>query len=92
LAKASPAFGLALAPSKDGSGVLVTDVDPNGIGAEKGIGKGDIILEVAGKSVMKPADVRAAIDEAKKDGRKDVVLRVKGDEGMRFVALAFPKG
>lgn len=92
LAKASPAFGLALVPSKDGSGVLVTDVDPNGIGAEKGIGKGDIILEVAGKSVMKPADVRAAIDEAKKDGRKAVVLRVKGDEGMRFVALAFPKG
>ena len=92
LTKASPAFGLALAPAKDGSGVLITDVDPNGIGAEKGIGKGDIILEIAGKSVTKPSDVRAAIDEAKKDGRKAVVLRIKGEDGMRFVALAFPKG
>ncbi len=91
LAKASPAFGLALAPAKDGNGVMVTDVDPNGIGAEKGIGKGDIILEVSGKQVMKPADVRTAIDEARKDGRKAVVLRLKGEDGMRFVALAFPK-
>ena len=47
---------------------------------------------MAGKSVMKPSDVRAAIDEAKKEGRKAVVLRVKGEDGMRFVALAFPKG
>ena len=92
LAKASPAFGLALAPSKDGNGVLVTDVDPNGVGAEKGIGKGDIILEISGKQVVKPSDVRTAIDEARKEGRKAVVLRLKGEDGMRFVALAFPKG
>jgi serine protease Do len=92
LAKASPAFGLALAPSKDGNGVIVTDVDPNGVGAEKGIGKGDIILEISGKQVVKPSDVRAAIDEARKEGRKAVVLRLKGEDGMRFVALAFPKG
>ena len=92
LAKASPAFGLALAPSKDGTGVTVTDVDPNGVGAEKGVGKGDVIVEVSGKQVSKPADVRAAIDEARKEGRKAVVLRLKSEDGMRFVALAFPKG
>ena len=92
LAKASPAFGLALAPSKDGTGVTVTDVDPNGVGAEKGVGKGDVIVEVSGKQVTKPADVRAAIDEARKEGRKAVVLRLKSEDGMRFVALAFPKG
>ena len=90
-AKASPTFGLALAPTKEGTGVLVTDVDPNGIGAEKGIVKGEIILEIGGKLVSKPTDVRAALDEARKDGRKAVVLRVKGEDGMRFVALAFPK-
>ena len=89
--KASPAFGLTLAPAKDGSGVLVTDVDPSGIGYEQGMQKGDVILEIGGKSVAKPADVRSAIDEARKDGRKAVILRIKNEESTRFVALAFPK-
>jgi serine protease Do len=90
-AKASPAFGLTLAPAKDGSGVLVTDVDPTGAGFEQGIQKGDVILEIGGKAVAKPAEVRAAIEEARKDGRKAVILRVKNEESTRFVALAFPK-
>jgi len=89
--KASPAFGLTLAPAKDGSGVLVTDVDPSGVGYEQGMQKGDVILEIGGKPVVKPAEVRLAIDEARKDGRKAIILRVKNEETMRFVALAFPK-
>jgi serine protease Do len=89
--KASPAFGLTLAPTKDGSGVLVTEVDPTGPGSEKGIQKGDVILEISGKPVSKPAEIRSAIDDAKKDGRKAVILRVRNEEGTRFVALAFPK-
>ena len=89
--KASPAFGLTLAPTKDGTGVLVTEVDPTGPGSEKGIQKGDVILEISGKPVSKPAEIRSAIDDAKKDGRKAVILRVRNEEGTRFVALAFPK-
>lgn len=89
--KTSPAFGLMLAPSKDGNGVVVTDLDPSGIGSEKGIQKGDLILEINGKAVSRPADIRQGIEDAKKEGRKAVILRVKSDEGVRFVALAFPK-
>ena len=70
---------------------MVTDIDPNGIAAEKGISKGDLILEIGGKAVTKPSDVRASIDAARKDGRKAVMLRLKSDEGTRFIALAFPK-
>jgi serine protease Do len=90
-AKAQPAFGLALAPAKDGAGVLVTDVDPSGVGFEKGVQKGDVILEVAGRTVTKPSEVRSAIEDAKKDGKKAVILRLKNEDGTRFVALAFPK-
>jgi serine protease Do len=39
-------FGLAIAPSDDNSGVVVTDVDPNGQAAEKGMQAGDVILSV----------------------------------------------
>jgi len=36
-------------------------------------------------AVNKPADVSAALAEAKKNNRKAVLLRVKGGEGARFV-------
>ena len=82
-------FGLTLAPSNNGrEGVVIAEVDPDGAAAQKGLRKGDVILDAGGKSVSRPADVRAAIDAAKKDGRKSVLLRVKSAEGVRFVALA----
>ncbi len=71
-------------------GVVVTGVEPDGPGASQGIKEGDVILEVAGKAVSQPADVRQAVSEARKDGRKAVLLRIRSGEGSRFVALAFP--
>ncbi len=47
-----------------------------------------MILEAGGKTVTQPADVSAVINEAKKDGRKAVLLRVKNGDDMHFVALA----
>ena len=54
-----PRLGLTLAPAGQvaGSGkegVVVTDVDPNGLAAEHGFKTGDVILEVAGKKVANP--------------------------------------
>jgi serine protease Do len=89
-------FGLQLAPASSVAGagkkgVVVTQVDPDGAGAAQGIRQGDVILEVAGKAVSEPAEVKSALSDAKKDGRKAVLMRVKSAEGSRFVALAFPK-
>ena len=39
-------FGLALGPSDDKTGVVITDVDPNGQAAERGLQPGDVILSV----------------------------------------------
>ena len=81
-------FGLTLAPATGGKqGVVVADVDPDGAGARKGLREGDTILEVAGHAVSRPADVRQAIDAARKDGHKAVLMRVKSAEGVRYVAL-----
>ncbi len=82
-------FGLTLAPAGGGKeGVVIADIDPEGAAAQKGLRKGDVILDAAGKAVSRPSDVRAAIDAAKKDGRKSVLLRVRSAEGVRYVALA----
>jgi serine protease Do len=87
-----PRLGLTLAPATQvagsgSEGVVVTKVDPNGIGSEHGLQTGDVILEVAGKKVAQPADVRSAVNEAQKDGKRSVLMRVKSGEGTKFVAL-----
>jgi serine protease Do len=81
-------LGLKLQSPKDGEeGVRVSEVDPDGAAAEHGIQAGDVILDAAGKAVSRPDEVVEAFTTAKADGRKAVLLRVKSEEGVRFVAL-----
>ena len=65
----------------------ISDVDQDGMAAQKGLKVGDVILDAGGQKVMKPSDITSVIQTAKKDGRKAILLRVKNDQGTRFVAL-----
>ena len=87
-----PKLGLMLAPAgqvagSGSEGVVVTDVDPNGLASEHGFKTGDVILDVGGKKVANPADVRTAIADAHKAGKRTVLMRLKSDEATRFVAI-----
>jgi serine protease Do len=87
-----PKLGLMLAPAGQvaGSGpegVVVTDVDPNGLASEHGFKTGDVILDVGGKKVATPDDVRNAIVDAQKDGKRSVLMRLKSGEATMFVAI-----
>ena len=55
--------------------------------ADFGFKPGDVILDVAGKTVDTPADVRKALGEARAQGKRSVLLRVKTEQGTRFVAI-----
>jgi len=88
----TPKLGLMLAPAAQvagsgSEGVVVTEVDPNGIASEYGFKTGDVILDVAGATVASPADVKKALSDAKTSGKKTVLMRVKSEAGTRFVAL-----
>ena len=92
-----PKLGLTLAPAdsvagagKDG--VVVTEVDPKSAAAERGFKEGDVILEVAGKSVTNAGDVREALDAARTDNKNSVLMRVKSGGSSRFVAVPIAKG
>ena len=90
-------LGLTLAPATrvqgaGDNGVVVTGVDTSGVAAEHGFSTGDVILEISGKSVSTPGDVRNAIGVARKDGRKNVLMRVKSGDNTRFVALPIGQG
>src|ERR1700756_4725477 len=80
-------LGLTLRPARGQDGVVVADVDPDGAAADKGLKQGDVILEVAGKSVSRPSEVAEAIDAAKSDGKKSVLVRVKSNDGEHYLTL-----
>ena len=90
-------LGLTLAPAAHvagagNKGVVVTDIDSSGVAADHGFSTGDIILEVAGKSVATPADVRKEINQARSGGKRTVLMRVKKGDNTRFVALPVGRG
>ncbi len=68
-------------------GVVITEINPDGPAAESGLQTGDIILEVAGHAVNTPADVRKILDEAHTHSKRAVLLRIKRDDAMSFVAV-----
>jgi serine protease Do len=85
-------LGLTLAPAASVAGqgtpgVIITEVDPEGPAAERGVRPGDIILEVAGKAVNTPNDVRDGIDAARSGGKQAVLMRVKSADNTRYVAM-----
>ena len=81
-----------MAPANDGQhGVAIVNVDPDGLAASKGLASGDVIMEVAGKPVSTPSEVKAGIAKAKQDGKKSVLMLVKTADASRFVAFEFPK-
>jgi serine protease Do len=83
-----PKLGLSLAPARNGGeGVVVTQVDPNGTAGEQ-FQAGDVILDINGRSVSSPADVRKAVSDAQSDGKRSVLMRVKSNQGTHFVAVA----
>ena len=90
-------LGLTLAPAArvagaGSDGVVVTGVDAAGVAADHGFSTGDVILEVAGKSVSTPADITKVIADARTGGKRTVLMRVKKGDNTRFVALPVGNG
>ena len=92
-----PRLGLTVAPASSvagagKAGVVVTNVDPKSAAADRGFKEGDVILEVAGKSVTNPGDVRDAIKTAHADNKNTVLMRVRSGDASRYVAVPLGNG
>lgn len=89
-----PRLGLSLSPGgkNPGDGVMVTEVSPSSIAAERGFRTGDVILDVGGQAVTTPADVRKALGDARTEGKRSVLMRVKSGDAMKFVAIPLNRG
>jgi len=92
-----PPLGLTVAPTSSvagagKTGVIVTDVDPKSAAADRGVKEGDVILEIAGKSVANPGDVREAIKTAHSDNKNSVLMRIRSSDGSHYVAIPLGNG
>jgi serine protease Do len=92
-----PRLGLTVAPAVkvDGAGkegVVVTKVEPKSAAAERGLKKGDVILEVAGKGISRPSDVSAALEAARADKKSSVLMRLRTGDASHYVAVPLENG
>jgi len=87
-----PHLGLSVAPASEvagagSTGVVITGVDPEGPAAEHGLKSGDVILDVAGRSIGNVSELRSALSDAKSGGKHDVLMRVKSANNTHYVAV-----
>ena len=92
-----PRLGMTVAPASSVAGagkigVVVTGVDPKSAAAIRGVKEGDVILEVAGKSVANSGDIRDAVKTAHADNKNSVLMRVRSGEGSHYVAIPLGNG
>ncbi|MGI9524410.1 MAG: Do family serine endopeptidase [Hyphomicrobiaceae bacterium] len=79
---------LGLMLRETGDGVEIAKVIPDTPAADKGLKSGEVIRQINGKSVKSVEDVRKQVASAAKEGKKHVLMLLKGKQGNRFVALA----
>jgi serine protease Do len=77
--------------AEDSHGVIVVAVENGGQAAEKGMRPGDLIIEVSKKTINKPSEIQDRIKEARKAGRKSILLLVEAQAGLRYVGLNISK-
>jgi serine protease Do len=90
-AEAARVLGMRLAPNP-GGGVTVAGVSSDSDAAEKGLSRGDTILQANGRRTATPADVAAAVAAAKKEGRHQVLLMVAHNGRKLFLPLKVDDG
>jgi serine protease Do len=87
LANISPEMKEKFSLADDSKGVVVVDVAKDSPAAEKGLKPGDVIVEAAQEEIKSATQVAGKVDDAKKAGRKSILLLVERQGDLRFVAL-----
>ena len=90
-------LGMTVAPAAslglDVDGLAVTELDPDGVAADRDLREGDIIVEVAGQPVQSIRDLTSGLRGAARNGQASALVRVQGQNGAsRFVALPTDRG
>ena len=85
------ALGVSVSPAMEGpdgtGGLAIISVRPDGIAADAGLVKGDILLAANGANVLNPDALEKALQSAKAAGKKHVLALVQRGATQVYVAL-----
>ena len=83
----SKVLGMQLSANPSG-GLTIDGVSSDSDAGDKGLGQGDVILSAGGQALSSPQDFSSAVTEARKAGRKDVLLLITHQGRRLFVPLS----
>ncbi len=72
---------------KGAKGVVIVGIVNDSAAADKGLRPGDVIMEAAQEEIKNAGQVAGKIDDAKRAGRKSILLLVERQGDLRFIAL-----
>ncbi|WP_255471225.1 Do family serine endopeptidase [Paracoccus sp. M683] len=87
LSPLTPEVAAELGVAADLNGLVVREVDAEGVAAEKGLAVGDVIVEAGQQPLASLSDLEAQVDTAREAGRKSILLLIRRAGEPRFVAL-----
>src|SRR5207245_3693588 len=73
-------------------GAVITEVPQNGRGATQGLRPGDLVIAVGHESVGSLEELEQEVAAARRNERKNVILRVEREGNTRVIALPFEAG
>ena len=85
-ADAARVLGMKLEPNPHG-GVSIAGVAADSDAADKGLARGDVILQAGGRRTAAPGDIAAAVAQARHSGRDSVLLMLSHNGRRVFVPL-----
>jgi serine protease Do len=92
LSPLTPGLRLKFSLDGDARGLVVIGVAPGSPAAAKGLRPGDVVMEAAQQELKRPGQLTGEIAEAKKSGRKSILLLVDRQGDLRFVPLRLDQG
>jgi serine protease Do len=92
LSKLSPELRKQFSLPETAKGVVITEVPQNSPAAAQALRPGDLVIAVGHEAVAAPEEVQQKAAAAKKNGRKNVLVRVEREGNSRFVALPLETG
>ena len=69
------------------NGLVVLEVDNNSDAAKKGIGEGDVVIDINQQTIKSIADLQSKIMEARNNGRDSILLLINRQGSIQFVAV-----
>jgi len=92
LAKLTPELRKQFSLSDGVKGAVIIEVPQNSPAANQGLRAGDLLVAVGRSTVTNPEDVPQLVAGAKKNGHRNVLVRVEREGSSRFVALPVETG